>query len=175
MDVWLNLLQAFGLAALVLFFMGWCVIQLAVWIGPRLDRIIERSMKALDSTQETHRDIGERLLRLEERVESVWDFLLRRAAVEAVSRGVATMNSPVTFSTEARSWLAHLAPELRAFYNGEGQGLSENDLASAIERRWGARLAEEVCIPHDLSLGACLLLAIEVARDGDQADAKVQK
>ena len=96
-------------------------------------------------------------------VDTMWDFQIRRSAAELVFRGVGTVNSPVTVSAEAKSWLKGLATELRTFYRRLGRTLTERDLLLEIERRYGARILREVCIPHGLFEGACLLIAAAVA------------
>ena len=91
------------------------------------------------------------------------------------------MSLPIKVSTEAISWLEELAPALRAFYRKLGRNISEKDLAIEIERRYGQEILEKVCIPHGLFQGACLLIAMEVAREstlpntGDEASDKVLK
>lgn len=157
-----SIIQSFGLAVSILVFLGWCAVKAAPWMASRIDTLVARAFQKLDDVDV----FADRLLQLETRIETLWDFQLRRAAVEAVQRGVATVNSPLKFSAEAKSWLGDMADELRSYYRQFGAGLSRTRLAEEIERRWGRRIVDEVCVPHGLLQGACLLLAMEVASEG---------
>lgn len=163
MDAWVQLLQTFGLAVVMLVFVGWCAVQVVYWFAPRIDRMIERSMAAVDNIGK----VEQRLADAEHRIDALWDFILRRGAAEAIQKGVATMNSPVRVIDDARKWLHGMADELRHYYVQTGHLLSPARLASEIASRWGKRLFTEVCIPHGIGEGACLLIAIAVAR-GDE-------
>lgn len=115
-----------------------------------------------------HRNSIERIATMEVKVNTMWEFQMRRAQGEAVQTGIATKNSPLIFTEESKAWLSDIAPAMQAFYNDKGKNLGDTDLAIEIERMWGEHILDTVCIPRKLSHGACLLLAIEVAR-GDHA------
>lgn len=104
----------------------------------------------------------------ETKLNVVWGFLMNRAIGEAVQKNIATFNSPVIVSEEAKKWMDGMANQLRDFYAKLGRRMSEWELALEIERVYGDRILKEVCIPNGLSQGACLLIAIEVARDMSQ-------
>ena len=108
---------------------------------------------------------GKRMGQIELKVDTLWDFQLRRGISEAVQKGAATVNSPVTITDEARKWMSSLAVELRAFYRTLGRTLSDRDLAIEIERRFGERLVKEVCIPRGIFEAACLVIAVHVAKE----------
>ena len=110
-------------------------------------------------------DASERLARAEVKVDTLWEFQLRRGQVEAVEKGIARMNSPLEFSAESKSWFAFLSRRLWDLYRGDGRGLSDADLAAEIERRFGEEITREVCLPRNLSAGVCLNLALEVAKE----------
>jgi hypothetical protein len=124
--------------------------------------------------QSQHSD-GERLSSLELRfaeygvkIDTLWDFMFRRAAAETVQRGLGTMNSPIVINDHAKSWFDGMKDELRVWYSDGGHsGLGDRDLMIAIEQHFGDRMLREVCIPNDLMQGACLLIAAAVARGGD--------
>lgn len=101
----------------------------------------------------------------ETKLNVVWGFLMNRAIGEAVQKNIATFNSPVVISDEAKKWMAGIAEELKVFYARLGRRMSEWELAMEIERLYGERILKEVCIPNSLSQGACLLIAIEVAKE----------
>lgn len=157
---WLPLLQNFGLAVLIIVFLGWAGVMIAPWIGRRIDRLVEYAFDATDKVAK----FDERLSKIEERIENVWNFLLRRAQVEVVKAGVGKKNSPLVIDEEAKSWLSELADDLRCFYQEIGNTLTEAQLAEEIEKRWGQEIVDKICTPHGLFQGACLLIAMEVAK-----------
>ncbi len=161
MSEWVGLIQTFGVAIVVLIFVGWCLVKIAPWIATRIDKIIDRAFQASEKVDK----FDDRIQVVETRVETLWAFQLRRAAIEVMNRGIGKVNSPVVISDEAKSWMASLAEELKAFYRQMGRNLSTTQLAEEIERRWGAEIVKQVCIPHGLFQGACLLIAMEVARE----------
>lgn len=159
---WLGVLQNLGLPVAIIVFAGWGVVVVARWLAPRIDRLITR---LIDSVDEVSR-LDTRLTAVEARLDTMWGFQLKHAAADAVSSSVGTINSPLIVTDEARSWLDHLAPELRDWYAAEGQGLSNVQLAEEVERRWGERILHSVCVPRGVSHGAGVLIAISVARSG---------
>ena len=110
--------------------------------------------------------VSARLARLELRLDIVWQFIMRRAMVEALQKGVAVYNSPFAVTAEARAWMVNLAQPLHDFYRKLGRVLSDDDLALEIERRFGEQIVREVCVPHGLTAGACLLIAVALVRGG---------
>jgi hypothetical protein len=52
---------------------------------------------------------------------------------------------------------------IREFYIKGRRNITDAELAMEIERRFGDRILNEVCIPHGLYMGACLLIAIQAA------------
>jgi hypothetical protein len=103
---------------------------------------------------------------MEVKIETVWGFLMKRALSEAVVMGVATHNSPVRVTDEAKRWMSELMPPIREFYAKLGRrNITDAELAMEIERRFGDRILHEVCLPHGLYMGACLLIAIQAVRE----------
>lgn len=100
------------------------------------------------------------------KVETMWNFLLKRGVAEGVNNGMLTMNSPVRLTPESARVMEHLAPELRAFRDDKFPALDEKQLALEIEKEFGDRLVKEVCVPNNISYGVCLLIATAVARGG---------
>lgn len=103
--------------------------------------------------------------RLSLQVETMWSFLVRRGQAEAVRTGIATLNSPIVMGEEAKTWIAHMAPELRELRIKLGPKITDDQLAFEIEKAYGERILKEVCIPHGLMLGACLQIAVAVAKE----------
>jgi hypothetical protein len=100
---------------------------------------------------------------IQTKVDTMWAFQMRRAVSEIASSGVGTVNSPITFTQDARSAMNPLKDELIAF-NAGIEKKSDAEALLEIERVFGDRLLKLVCLPCGLSHGACLLLALAVAR-----------
>lgn len=105
-----------------------------------------------------------KITRLEVRVEVIWNFLLKRAIVEGVDKGLMTLNSPVRITNKATSVLGVMTKELQEKYKTTWNKLSENELAFVIEKEYGDRLVQEVCLPNNITLGVCLLIATAIAK-----------
>lgn len=100
------------------------------------------------------------------KVETMWNFLLKRGAAEGVNNGMLTMNSPLRLTPESAKVMEHMEAELRAFRDDKFPDADEKRLAMEIENKFGDRLVKEVCIPNNISYGVCLLIATAVARGG---------
>lgn len=103
--------------------------------------------------------------KVSERVNTMWAFQLRRGFSEVEINNLGKINSPVILSTRAENLIEPLVPDLRAFYQEiDGPNLNLVDLASAIEQKFGERLAREVCIPAEIHDAACLIIAMSKLR-----------
>lgn len=110
--------------------------------------------------------LGVKFTRLEVKVDTMWDFQMRRAVTEGVRKGVIKMNSPISITDKARASMENLTSDLRQFYSTfYGRSIPERDLWVAIEREYGDRILREVCIPNGLDHGACIIIALAVARE----------
>ena len=105
-----------------------------------------------------------RIKDIENGYQVMWLFLFRRARAEIINKGLGEERSPLRIKPEA---IALFPPELitsiRSFYRGLGRHPTSRELLLDIERRFGARIVAEVCIPQGLFEGACLLIALAVA------------
>jgi hypothetical protein len=107
-----------------------------------------------------------RITSLQVKVDTIWSFLMKRALSEALVQGVATHNSPVQVTDEAKRWMGDLIPSIREFYAKLGRSnITDAELALEIERRFGDRILNEVCIPHGLFMGSCLLIALQAVKE----------
>jgi hypothetical protein len=105
---------------------------------------------------------------LSTKVDTMWEFQMRRALSEGIQRGIVQVNSPAIVVPEALEWMQGMADELRQFYDSIGKRLTDTELAIEIERRFGERILHEVCIPNKLYQGVCLIIAAEVAKRSSQ-------
>ena len=108
-----------------------------------------------------------KIAKMEVKVDTLWDFMMRRARVEAVTKGFATLNSPIVVAPEAIKWADHILPPIKEFYLNElaSKNPTENELAMEIERRFGNKIMEEMCIPRGLQMGSCLLIVIQAVTE----------
>lgn len=81
-------------------------------------------------------------------------------------------NTSIKLNSESRSWMAFLKNDLQALYKSVGHNLSDIDLALEIERNFGDLIVKKVCIPNGLLAGACLLIAVEIAKENFAAGSK---
>lgn len=77
----------------------------------------------------------------------------------------------ITITPEAKGWMANYAIPLKELYHNVGKNMTDTDLAMEIEHRFGTQIVKDVCIPHGLSEGSCLLIAIAVAKEPMEATA----
>ena len=105
---------------------------------------------------------------LQLKVDTMWEFTLRRAKSEAVALGFATLNSPLLVKPETKHRMAAVLPALRdVYFNRGGKKLSNSALALELERHHGDKILKEVCIPCGMFLGACLVIAVQILREED--------
>lgn len=110
-----------------------------------------------------------KIAKLEVKVDTLWDFQMRRAFSEAVSTGVATMNSPLQIKEQAKNKLDPMKQDLQKFWE-ENQNLKGIEIIMKLEAKFGDQILKELCIPLGLSHGSCLLIALAVARGVDTID-----
>ena len=108
--------------------------------------------------------VMERLSKVELHSTTMWEFVLRRGMAEAIQKGAATLNSPLRLRPEALEWMAGLSTELRKAYDERWKDLDDIGLCVAIEKEFGDRITMEVCLPHNITNAACLLIACAVAK-----------
>jgi len=108
-----------------------------------------------------------RFAKLELKVDTMWGFQMRRAMSEVVDKGIGTMNSPLIFNDDARKRLEPLKDDLISFYQKLPPATPDGEVLLAIEKDFGDDLLDRVCIPCGLSHGACLLLAMAIAKQTD--------
>ena len=104
------------------------------------------------------------------KIDTMWNFQVRRAMSEVPDSGIGTRSSPLTFHADVRAALDPIKNELIAFNKDKLFELDDAAALLEIEREFGERLYELVCKPCSLSHGACLLLACAVARQTDKLE-----
>jgi hypothetical protein len=106
-----------------------------------------------------------KLAQMKVKVDALWQFQLRRGEVEAVLRGYATKNSPINIDDEraSKAFPSDLAEAIQGYFSRLGRNLTRVEMAAEIERNFGDRIVDEVCIPQGVSEGVCLVLAMHFA------------
>ncbi len=108
---------------------------------------------------------GVKMGQIEVKVDTMWSFLMRRAESEIINHGLGVKNSPIVINDDAKHWVDSLSDELHKLYQQMGSDVTDEKLALEIEKRFGEKILKDVCIPHGLYAGACLLIALEVAKE----------
>src|SRR5881394_276394 len=93
------------------------------------------------------------------KVNTVWDFLMRRGQVELVNSGWGTKQSPFKLTATIFESILPLISDIVHFYaefKKNKPDAPERDLFIAIENKFGEVLVERICIPMKVQLGACV-------------------
>ena len=77
------------------------------------------------------------------------------------------MNSPIRFTEDAIARLDPIRDELIELYQKDPDRDDDAKMLLDIEQKFGDVLLNIVCIPCGLSHGACLILAMSVAKQTD--------
>jgi hypothetical protein len=132
-----------------------CIVRIA-------EGVCEKAMEPLEA--------GLTALRIDvaigkDRFDTMWRGVMLRAEVSAEMSGMGVRNSPMIVNDEHKAWMAPLAEDLRAAYQAEWSDLDDDELALAIEGRFGLRIVNEVCRPRGITNWTCLVLACAVAKE----------
>lgn len=74
-DVLISLFEKFGLPVAMLVAIVWWLIKASKWVAPRIDKLVERHEKLLETLEEELRTHGRLLEQIEETQESIFGFL----------------------------------------------------------------------------------------------------
>jgi hypothetical protein len=100
------------------------------------------------------------------KVNTIWDFTIRRGYAIGESKGVLRTDSPITITEVARKAFKVIENDLHCWYLEEGFKYEhERDFIVALEKKFGARLTEEVCRLNEWTSAECLLAAAVVAKE----------
>jgi len=105
-----------------------------------------------------------KISKIEVKVETLWDFVMRRTKTEALAKGLGDFNSPFKATEQSKDWFSEeLKRDIRDSYNSKWCKLSDRELFFEIEKEFGERICQEVCIPNKLD-GSCIWVAIDIAK-----------
>ncbi len=108
-----------------------------------------------------------RMGQLELKIDTVWDFLIRRGQVELVNRGWGTKNSPVELTAVTFESILPLISDIVVFYaklKKANPKIKERDMFIAIESQFGEQLVDRICIPMHVQLGACVVAVMAACK-----------
>ena len=100
------------------------------------------------------------------KVDTLWEFLMKRGTIEGLERGFLKANSPLAVTPEIRAAFDPIMEELLTFYPADGHKMKDLDLMFEMERRFSNKIIEAICIPLHVTNGACLVIAAKLLRDG---------
>jgi hypothetical protein len=106
---------------------------------------------------------GVKLTTLQVKVDTMWEFTLRRGISEAVKSGLAHVNSPVMVTQAALEMMEPLHNDLKALLPAL-VFKPDVDIAVVIEKNLGEKILHDICLPHGLYIGACLFIAVEYVK-----------
>lgn len=115
--------------------------------------------KKYDSFEINISDLSE----LKVKVDTMWIYQIRRGLGEVVMHGMGKMESPLVINEESMKILEPLKPQLMELY--QKKKLDDLDMLLEIEKYFGEEIVRSVCVPYKMSHGACLILALGVAKD----------
>jgi hypothetical protein len=117
-----------------------------------------------------------RMGKLAFQVETLWEFHVRRAYVEAVGKGWASVNSPIHITAAGfEAALPFLAKFLPFYLGMVKRHLSEPEMFFELEKHFGDEIMERICIPAQVSQGACLINIIQACQEAITKDLPIVK
>lgn len=100
---------------------------------------------------------------IELKLDIIWSYIMERGMASMITSGLGTLNSPLIISDEAIAWFAPMEKELKSIYKKYTK-LDDYKLGFEIQKSLGDRMLREICIPHKITNGECLLIAVAVAK-----------
>lgn len=102
--------------------------------------------------------------KIEVKVDTIWDYIMRRAIAAGLETNNLTMNSPVMATPGLEAMLEPMKEDLWQYYKAGAYKLSTRELFIALEKDFGDRFMKEICIPNGITQGVCTLAAIDVLK-----------
>lgn len=99
------------------------------------------------------------------KVDTMWEFLMKRGTIEGQERGHLRAHSPLQVSDEMKQAFVPLMDNLRAFYVEKGTSMLDLELMLELERHFGDEIVKNICIPYKITNGACLVIAAKLLRE----------
>jgi hypothetical protein len=106
-----------------------------------------------------------RFKNIEFKQEVIWDYIISRAELEFLQKGMGVKNSPVLVTDKTREWYKPIVNDLRTDYKKFGVKFTDRELFEIIYKKYGIWIAENVCRPYGLQNGACIIAAMAIAKE----------
>ena len=122
--------------------------------------------KAIESIRGKVGEIDVKLATAAVKTDTMWDFMMDRARLEARERGFVVKNSPLVLTEQGLAAIAPILPAVRAYCEEHPDiaMMSIYELEIELAKTFRHRLLEEVCEPNHIYMGACLVMLIEALR-----------
>lgn len=104
-----------------------------------------------------------RTAQIELKLDIIWSYIMERGMASMIANNLGTLNSPLVISDDVIAWFAPMEKELKALYKKHSK-LDDYKLGFEIQKSFGERMLKEICIPHKVTNGECLLIAVAVAK-----------
>ena len=101
------------------------------------------------------------------KIDTLWDFHMKRGQIEGLHMGAMTRNSPLSLTQVARDWFTSLEADVKTWYRKTDKRVSDRDLFVLLEKEFGQRITDEICIPHQITREVCLAGAVLICRECD--------
>ncbi len=104
---------------------------------------------------------------IELKVETLWDFIVRRAKVEAVKMNWGTLSSPIHLNVRGLEVIQPFLDQFLPFYVDllkRTPPATEQDMYVEFERKFGDFIMEKICIPYGVTEGACLVAIVSACK-----------
>jgi hypothetical protein len=116
-----------------------------------------------------------RLGALELKVDTMWGFQMRRSMSEVITSGQGILNSPLVIKSDALEHLKPLKSDLQKLYQEQHSTIGDASMLLKIEEKFGDIILDLVCLPCGVSYGACLIIALAVAKGSNELNLRVSE
>jgi hypothetical protein len=111
--------------------------------------------------------LAHRIGGIELKVNTMWDFTIRRGEAELVLAGLGTKHSQVVLNVETLDKIMPFIIEIIVFYGVQMKQKSppnERDLYILIEQQFGDRIVDTICIPNKITVAGCLVAVMAACK-----------
>lgn len=101
----------------------------------------------------------------DDQIKTLVNWVMRSAENEAIRNGLITKNSPVHLTDKARTVYKPHSQAILDYYTSLPSGIDEEELRLAMMKQFGKLFEDTLCKDLEITDGACILVAIEIARE----------
>lgn len=112
---------------------------------------------------------GVKYARIELKTNTMWDFIMAGAKVEARLQGVIQAHSPLRLRRDVAAQFGELGRQIKKWYvENSLKRKSDSELSLLLVTVFGDALVEQVCLPLGLNMAIALMAAIQLCREEDE-------